>query len=222
MGSIKHGHCSHALEEDAPKALEHDSISKWAIWARKEWQTPCYLQNIGTEFNVRIRSFLRRHWMGGGGRLILNTLLVIMNSALLRHFLITHRRHHHHSRRHCHPPISIADCCVFPLLSRHCRCSSCSHLPSMLRHPIHDCPLPPLGVVIPPTTSTLSYPHFLGKPTIIIAIAAIIFLPPIPHVFDCCVCFPLMHCLPDAPPSLLFAGATAVSSANVPLVIVDQ
>ena len=66
-GSIKHGHCSHALEEDAPKVLGHDSISKWAIWARTERQTLCYLQNGGTEFYVGIRSFLQRHWMGGGG-----------------------------------------------------------------------------------------------------------------------------------------------------------
>ena len=33
MERKKHGHCSYALEEDAPNVLGHGSISKWAIVA---------------------------------------------------------------------------------------------------------------------------------------------------------------------------------------------
>jgi len=33
VGHKKHEHCSHALEEDAPKVLGRGSISEWAIMA---------------------------------------------------------------------------------------------------------------------------------------------------------------------------------------------
>jgi hypothetical protein len=33
MGRKKHGHCSHAPKEDAPKVLGRGSISKWAVVA---------------------------------------------------------------------------------------------------------------------------------------------------------------------------------------------
>jgi len=49
MGRNKHGHCSHALKEDAPKVLGHGSISKWATVAT-ERGTPWsrgYLKNGG-------------------------------------------------------------------------------------------------------------------------------------------------------------------------------
>ena len=39
VGHIKHEHCSHALEEDAPKVLGRGSISEWAVMAT-ERRTP--------------------------------------------------------------------------------------------------------------------------------------------------------------------------------------
>jgi hypothetical protein len=40
VGHKKHEHCSHALEEDAPKVLGHGSNSEWAVMAterRTQW-----------------------------------------------------------------------------------------------------------------------------------------------------------------------------------------
>ena len=56
VGHKKHEHCSHALEEDAPKALGHGSISEWAVMAtehRTSWSGGGYLQNGGNEILPR-------------------------------------------------------------------------------------------------------------------------------------------------------------------------
>jgi hypothetical protein len=55
VGHKKHEHCSHTLEEEAPKVLGHGSISEWAIMAT-ERRTPWsggYLQNGGNEILPR-------------------------------------------------------------------------------------------------------------------------------------------------------------------------
>jgi hypothetical protein len=39
MGGKKHGHCSHALEKDAPNVLGHGSILNWAVVATEQ-RTP--------------------------------------------------------------------------------------------------------------------------------------------------------------------------------------
>jgi hypothetical protein len=54
VGHKKHEHCSHALEEDAPKVLGHGSISEWAVMATERW-TPWYgggstCEMVGTKF----------------------------------------------------------------------------------------------------------------------------------------------------------------------------
>jgi hypothetical protein len=56
MGRKNHGHCSHALKEDAPKLLGHDSISKWNVVAterRTPWSGGGYLRNGGNKILPR-------------------------------------------------------------------------------------------------------------------------------------------------------------------------
>ena len=69
VGHRKHEHCSHALEEDAPKVLGHDSISEWAIMATERldtmvWGRTC--KTAGTKFYLGIRYSLCRNSKGGG------------------------------------------------------------------------------------------------------------------------------------------------------------
>ena len=55
VGHKKHEHCSHALEEDAPKVLGHGSISEWAVMAT-EHRTPWSGgETAGTKFYLGIR-----------------------------------------------------------------------------------------------------------------------------------------------------------------------
>jgi hypothetical protein len=90
----------------------------------------------------------------------------IMLSVLRRLVLPLAVHHHcHHSRRHHHNPIGNTDCCLSPLLS--CHCLSWSHLQSMTCHPVHNCPLPPLVLVILLAASTIVPSHLPSPPSLL-------------------------------------------------------
>ena len=73
MGRKKYGHCSRALEEDAPKVLGHGSIFKWAV-AASEWRTPW---SVGVPAKWREKMYvgnqyiLHRNSTGGGNNLFI-------------------------------------------------------------------------------------------------------------------------------------------------------
>jgi hypothetical protein len=83
--------------------------------------------------------------------------------SVLRCLVLPPAVHHHRhlSRSHYHPP---ADCCLSLLSS--CHCMLCSHLQSMSCHPVHDCPLPPLVLIILLAASTIVFSHSPSPPSL--------------------------------------------------------
>ena len=86
VGHKKHEHCSHALEEDAPKVLGHGSISEWAIMAT-ERRTPWFgggtCKTAGTKFYLGIRYSVCRNSKGGGLHINLIPFYLIMKMNCL-------------------------------------------------------------------------------------------------------------------------------------------
>jgi hypothetical protein len=77
MRHKNHGYYSHAIDEDAPKVLGHDSILKWAVVAT-ERRTPWlggYLRNGEKKCTVGIKYILHRNSTGGGKQLLIYLLL---------------------------------------------------------------------------------------------------------------------------------------------------
>ncbi len=77
VGHKKHEHCSHALEEDAPKVLGRGSISEWAVMAT-ERRTPWsggYLRNGGNEILPRNSIHSTQEFEVRGSTYQLNSIL---------------------------------------------------------------------------------------------------------------------------------------------------